>query len=101
MVGGVRVHCELLHAYAVRERNSEESNVAKKKNKNQEQTSVSKKNGQSSQKMMDKKFFTISDILFLCIIIYHVCTREWPVGGQLQTIMDVCLGFAFVSLIIK
>lgn len=50
---------------------------------------------------MDKKFFTISDILFLCIIIYHVCTREWPVGGQLQTIMDVCLGFAFVSLIIK
>ena len=75
--------------------------MAKKKNKNQEQTSAPKKKGQSNQKMMDKKFFTISDILFLCIIIYHVCTRDWPVGGQLQTIMDVCLGIAFVSLIVK
>ncbi len=78
--------------------------MAKKKNKNQNQeqtTSASKKKGQGSQKMMDKKFFTISDVIFLCIIAYHVCTRDWPVGGQLQTIMDVCLGFAFVSLVVK
>lgn len=75
--------------------------MAKKKNRNQEQNSAPKKKDQGSQKLMDKKFFTISDILFLCIILYHVCTREWPVGGQLQTIMDVCLGFAFVSLVVK
>ncbi len=78
--------------------------MAKKKNKNQNQEqaiAAPKKKSQGSKKMMDKKFFTISDVIFLCIIAYHVCTRDWPVGGQLQTIMDVCLGFAFVSLIVK
>lgn len=76
--------------------------MAKKKNKNQEQAiSGGKKKGQGSQKMMDKKFFTISDILFLVIVAFHLYNRDWPVGGQLQTIMDVCLGFAFVSLMVK
>ena len=73
-----------------------------KKNKRQAQsTDGTTKRSQSGQKMMDKKFFTISDVLFLCIIAFHVFTREWPVGGQLQTIMDVCLGVAFVSLMAK
>lgn len=76
--------------------------MAKKKNKNQIQTADSgKKKGQSGQKMMDKKFFTISDVIFLAIIAFHLFTREWPVGGQLQTIMDVCLGVAFASLMAK
>lgn len=75
--------------------------MAKKKNKNQEQTAGNAKKKQSSQKMMDKKFFTISDILFLVIVAFHLYNRDWPVGGQLQTIMDVCLSFAFVSLMVK
>lgn len=76
--------------------------MAKKKNKNQVQPADSgKKKSKSGQKMMDKKFFTVSDVIFLVIVAFHLFTREWPVGGQLQTIMDVCLGIAFVSLMAK
>lgn len=76
--------------------------MAKKKNKNQAvSTDGGKKKNSSGQKMMDKKFFTISDVIFLAIIAFHLYTREWPIGGQLQTIMDVCLGVAFVSLMAK
>lgn len=76
--------------------------MAKKKNKNQVQASDSgTKKNKSGQKAMDKKFITVSDGIFLAIIVFHLCTREWPVGGQLQTIMDVCLGVAFVSLMAK
>lgn len=42
-----------------------------------------------------------NDIFFGIIVIGHLLTREWPMGGTLQTIVDVMLGLSAMLILLK